>query len=138
MSATTAKINQLIINSPYTEPLYHWEYDKESKSFNKASGRRSAGYLVASKDARDFDDDSGIFIEIEIVNRIRPKVKAWREAGYPGATNVTRRLLSHWHDRTARNFPFFFCQLDAIETLIWLKESQEGRRTQNEVKGDGG
>ena len=86
---STAKIGQLIINSPYTEPLYHWEYDKESKSFNKTPGRRSAGYLVASKDARDFDDDSGIFIEIELVNRIRSKVKAWREAGYPGTTNVT-------------------------------------------------
>ena len=132
----SAKIEQLIINSPYTEPLYHWEYNKESKNFNKVDGRRSAGYLVASRDARNFDDDSGIFIEIELVNRIRPKIKEWRETGYPGATNVTRRLLAHWYDKTARNFPFFFCQLDAIETLIWLKESQEGRRTI--IEGDGG
>ncbi|MBQ7560656.1 MAG: DEAD/DEAH box helicase family protein [Synergistaceae bacterium] len=124
----TAKISQLIINSPYSEPVYHWEYNRESKSFYKVSGRRSAGYLVASKGAKKFDDDSGQFIEIALVNQIRPHVKEWRESNYPGANNITRKLLNHWHDMSARSYPFFFCQLDAIETLIWLKESQEGRR----------
>ena len=132
----SAKIDRLIINSPYVEPTYHWEYNKDTKSFDKVEGRRSAGYLVASKDKKDFEDDSGTFIEIELVNKIRPKVKAWREAGYPGATNVTRKLLAHWHDSEARNFPFFFCQLDAIETLIWLNESYEGRSTL--IRGDSG
>lgn len=132
----SAKIEQLIINSPYTEPLYHWEYNKERKSFDRIEGRRSAGYLVASNDAKNFDDDSGIFIEIELVNRIRKKVKEWRESDYPGATNVTRKLLGYWYDRSMRNFPFFFCQLDAIETLLWLKESREGRQLL--IQGDGG
>ena len=132
----SAKIDRLIINSPYTEPLYHWEYNKDTKSFDKVDGRRSAGYLVASGNARGFEDDSGIFIEIELVNKIRPQVKQWRENGYPGATNVTRKLLEHWHDKSARIFPFFFCQLDAIETLIWLQESQDGRRML--IQGDGG
>ena len=52
-----AKISQLIINSPYSEPLYHWEYNKESKNFVKVSGRRSAGYLAASKGAKKFDEN---------------------------------------------------------------------------------
>ncbi len=67
----SAKISQLIINSPYSEPLYHWEYNKERKNFDKILGRRSAGYLVASKGARKFDDDSGQFIEIALVNKIK-------------------------------------------------------------------
>ena len=54
------------------------------------------------------------------MNTIRPRVKAWREAGYPGVTGVTKKLLEHWNDRDARQYQFFFCQQDAIETLIWL------------------
>lgn len=125
------KIDRLIINSPYAEPLYHWEYNKETKEFDKAVGRRKAGYLVASN-----DDESGRFIEIELVNEIRPKVNHWRDAGYPGITNVTRKLLDYWHDKTVRNYPFFFCELDAIETIIWLKESHEGRMMP--IPNDGG
>ena len=30
-------------------------------------------------------------------------------AGWPGVTSVTRRLLEHWHDRDARQHPFYFC-----------------------------
>jgi type III restriction enzyme len=44
-------------------------------------------------------------------------VKAWREAGYPGATGTTQRLLHHW--RGPENWQerrFFFCQLEAVET----------------------
>ena len=55
-----------------------------------------------------------------LVNTIRARVDAWREAGWPGVTIVTRKLLEHWHDREARQLPFYFCQLEAIETLIWL------------------
>ena len=38
-------------------------------------------------------DGLGIFVEIPLINWIRPRVKAWREAGYPGVTSITRRLL---------------------------------------------
>jgi hypothetical protein len=75
---------------------------------------------VASPESRAFDDP-GIFVEIPLVNQIRPRVKAWREAGYPGITSITKRLLEYWCDpeefETRR---FFFCQLEAVETLIWL------------------
>jgi type III restriction enzyme len=37
-------------------------------------------------------------VEIPLVNQIRPRVKAWREAGYPGVTSITKRLLEHWRD----------------------------------------
>jgi hypothetical protein len=83
MSRTT--INRLIINSPYEEPQRHWRYDRQTRTFELVAGRRPAGYVVASGDSRAFDDP-GIFVEIPLVNQIRPRVKAWREAGYPGVT----------------------------------------------------
>ena len=84
-------------------------------------------------------DDPGIFVEIPLVNQIRPRVKAWREAGYPGVSSITRRLLEHWHDPEefeARRF--FFCQLEAIETLIWLTEAPAAERVGIDIPGDGG
>lgn len=56
-----------------------------------------------------------------LVNALRDNVRKWREAGYPGATNVTRDLLLHWWrgDRARR---LFFCQLEAVETIIYLAE----------------
>ncbi|QIK37333.1 DEAD/DEAH box helicase family protein [Caldichromatium japonicum] len=136
MGKTT--IDRLIINSPYEEPRYHWRYDRESRTFDLADGRRPAGYVVTSGESRAFDDP-GIFVEIPLVNQIRPRVKPWREAGYPGVSAITKRLLEHWRDPEefdARRF--FFCQLEAVETLIWLTEAPPAERVGIEIPGDGG
>ena len=103
------------------------------------SGRRAAGYVIATTRARDRDpDDPGKFIPIDLVNQIRPRVNQWREDGYPGATNVTRRLLEHWHTPIEGTRQFFFCQLEAIETLIWLTEAPDAYRQGINVPFDGG
>ena len=133
-----ATINQLVINSPYEEPSRHWKYRRETQSFDLRDGRRPAGYMVASQDSRAFDDP-GCFREIPLVNQIRVRVKAWRAAGYPGVTGVTKRLLEHWRDPEefdARRF--FFCQLEAAETLIWLLEAPAAERDGIAVPSDGG
>lgn len=131
-------IDRLIINSPYEEPKRYWSYNRETRTFSLKDGRRPAGYVVASESSKSFDDP-GIFVEIELANKIRPRVKAWREADYPGVTGVTRRLLEHWNDPEefeARRF--FFCQLEAIETLIWLTEAPAAERTGIAIPSDGG
>ena len=131
-------IDRLIVNSPYDEPSEHWRYDRNDRLFDLAEGRRPAGYVVASPDSQAFDDP-GRFVEIPLVNRIRPRVKAWREAGYPGTSATTRRLLRHWtdpEDFDARRF--FFCQIEAIETLIWLAEASSEERAGIDVPSDGG
>ncbi|MEK6672057.1 MAG: DEAD/DEAH box helicase family protein [Nitrospirota bacterium] len=136
MSKTT--IDQLIINSPYEEPKHYWSYDRETRTFSLKEGRRPAGYVIASESSRAFDDP-GIFIEIPIVNKIRPRVKAWREAGYAGVTGITKRLLEHWNNSEEREFRrFFFCQLEAIETLIWLNEAPDSEKVGIEIPSDGG
>jgi type III restriction enzyme len=130
-------IPHLIINSPFTEPAQHWHYDRATSSFHMEHGRRPAGYVKATEGSKAFDDP-GVFVELPLANQIRPRVKAWREAGYPGVTGITRRLLEHWRDREARPFPFFFCQLEAIETLIWLAESRPAERQGITIPRDGG
>ena len=82
-SAPTATIDQLIINSPYEEPREHWRYHRETRKFTREPERRKAGYIRASESSKSFDDP-GEFIELPLVNQIRPRVKAWRDADYPG------------------------------------------------------
>lgn len=130
-------IDHLIINSPYTEPGHYWHYDRESRLFDQREGRRPAGYIIATPGSKTFDDP-GVFVELPLVNKIRPRVKAWREAGFSGVTGITLRLLDHWHDKEQRQYPFFFCQLEAIETLIWLTEAPASERVGIDVPPDGG
>lgn len=132
-----AGIDHLIINSAYHEPTSHWKYDLQTKQFHQEQGRRPAGYIVAGQE-RNAYNDLGVFRPLPLVNKIRPRVKAWREAGYPGVTGITRRLLAHWYDTEARTYPFFFCQLDAIETLIWLAEAPDADKVGVNIPGDGG
>lgn len=132
-----AGIDQLIINSAYREPTHHWKYDLNGQTFVREAGRRPAGYFIAGQGSNQYND-IGQFIELPLVNRIRPRVKAWREAEYPGVTGVTRKLLDHWNDKDARQYPFFYCQMDAIETLIWLTEAPDAEKVGIDIPSDGG
>lgn len=131
-------IDKLIINGPHQEPQQHWYYDRENRNFYIKEGRRPAGYVMATPNSKAFDDP-GIFVEIDIVNQIRPRVQTWKEAGYPGVTGITKRLLEHWQDPEERkDRRFFFCQLEAIETLIWLTEAPAADKVGIDIQGDGG
>ena len=134
---TQKSIDKLIINSPYSEPSNYWKYDRESRTFSLEDGRRPAGYVIASESSKSFDDP-GKFIEIPLVNLIRPRIKEWKKAGYPGVSGITKRLLEHWNELDVRTNRFFFCQLEAIETLIWLIEAPESEKTGIEIPSDGG
>ena len=133
-----ASIDRLIINSPYEEPTKYWSYDRERRTFSLVDGRRPAGYVIASESSKSFDDP-GHFVEIPLVNLIRPRVRAWREAGYPGVTGITKRLLEHWtNPEEFDNRRLFFCQLEAAETLIWLAEAPEADKVGVDLDSDGG
>lgn len=134
MSDETATAPQsLIINSPYDRPAQHWEQDPHGRVLQVTKGRRNAGYEIV-----DTRTNTRRVEELELVNRIRPRVDDWRAAAYPGVTSVTRRLLEHWHDREARDLPFYFCQLEAIETLIWWVEAPQEFKQGIYLPGDGG
>lgn len=131
-------IEQLIICTPYKEPDKYWKYNEESQIFVQESGRRPAGY-VASQDTKD-PYDLGVFIPIEPVNKIRQEISTWRVEGYRGVTPITRKLLDWWSSRADwESKRFFFCQIEAIETLIWLTEIYKGNLTKEfGWKSDGG
>src|SRR5690606_26407582 len=112
----TAAPKSLIINRATEQPTRHWL--EQSGRLELIEGRRSGGY-----ESFDIRNNTRRTDPVELVNTIRERVDAWREANYSGVTSVTRRLLEHWYDADARDFPFYFCQLEAIETLIWHVEA---------------
>lgn len=65
---------------------------------------------------------------IPLVELLRREVGAWRSGGrYDGARPTTKRLLEHWFLDQHQNddgdpFSFYFCQREAVETLIYLHE----------------
>ena len=68
---------------------------------------------------------------ISIAQNLRSVVRAWRETDYPGASDTTRELLHHWflrdhiielEDGTKIPFRYYFCQREAVETLIYVNE----------------
>lgn len=119
-------VDRPILCNPYEEPRDHWIYDKETGAASRAGTRRPASYwyktertgsaqLTLTGLAEEERDD------LPLVNALREDVRKWRDAGYPGATNVTRDLLRHWA-RTDRGRRLFFCQIEAVETIIYLQE----------------
>ena len=92
---------------------------------------KPTSYLVKDDDAPTGwrEDDSGRRpSQLLLVPKIRGAVDTWREYGYPGASEVTRRLFEYWfeedHEIAGFDAPFryYFCQREAIETLVWLVE----------------
>ncbi len=130
------KLQHLIINSPYEKPDKHLKYDRNERKFHLVEGRRPAGYTIATEHSDKFDDP-GFFVELPEVNKIRERVDMWRDAGYPGVTKVTKELLDYWK-RPERDKRLFFCQLEAIETLIWFIEAPNVEKQGIKLEGAGG
>ena len=123
-------IENPILNSPYREPGRHFRFGDEGITNEIVETRRSSAYFVPIPPPKKkgkqlvFDTEwTEDRIELnEQVNRIRERVKHWREGEYQGVTQVTRKLLQHWTDPDREN-KLFFCQVEALETLVYLTES---------------
>lgn len=121
-----------ILCKPYEEPRDHWLYDRETGIARQAGFRRPAGYyfkterVVNVEQGKLFGDEQ--FEELPMVNLLREDVRRWREADYRGASSVTRDLLRHWA-RADRSRRLFFCQREAVETVIYLAEIRFAGKT---------
>ena len=75
-----------------------------------------------------------------LVPKIRAAVDAWRASGYEGASDVTRRLFEYWFDEDHEvagfgvPFRYYFCQREAVETLVWLVEISGQRDAQKLIE----
>jgi type III restriction enzyme len=121
-------IENPILNSPYREPTRHFRFDTDNQITDKIdAGRRTSSYFlpIAAPKKKSapglFDTVDEKKEESAYINRIRQLVNRWREQGWPDVTPVTRALLDHWHseDRFRR---LFFCQIEALETLVFIAE----------------
>ena len=113
-------------------------YDRELPEIpGRRMWKRPASYLVKDEAAPSGwrEETSGRRpSELLLTPRIRADVDAWRDGGYAGASEVTRRLFTYWfeedHDVLDFDVPFryYFGQREAIETLAWLVEVAGLRR----------
>ncbi|MCC7117655.1 MAG: DEAD/DEAH box helicase family protein [Anaerolineales bacterium] len=125
-----------IINSPYKEPMRHFKADERGISDEVMESRRpSARYVSAMPRTRKRDRQlsmnlaEGAFSaemqeDNEFVNKVRFVIGEWRKRNYPGITKTSRDLLFYWQDESREN-KLFFCQIEALETLIYINEVAE-------------
>src|SRR6202162_3366065 len=124
-----AIIENPILNSPFEEPTRHFKFTDDGITNEVVEARRLSGYFVPIPQPKKkgkqlvFDSEwtQDRFKESEFINRIRDRVKVWHQQGWPGITNTSARLLQHWSD-PERERRLFFCQVEALETAIYLTE----------------
>lgn len=141
-----------ILNSPYQAPARHWELDSDGQPTNRIiDKRREADFISAVPKARRqragqsqtelvLADAQGLSTAEQeynkaIINEIRQYVADWRNLPNPAQWQVTpetARLLQHWRHHPFQGVRPFFCQVEAVETVIWLTEvaPKLGRRTE--------
>jgi len=101
----------LIINTPFTELAQHWT-ERSDRTLGLGEGRRPAGYEII-----DTRETTRRQVQIPLADDIRQRLAQWRNAGWPGVTAVTQQLLTHWwylEPVSGRQYPFYFCQMEAI------------------------
>lgn len=136
--------DQPILNSPYAYPTQHWELDSSGQPTQKViPARRPAEFITpipkpkkrsANKDQQSdltFDEGHGLSSKSQsyettaTINEVRRLVDLWRQIQNPAQWNVTpetARLLQHWRSHEFSGVRPFFCQVEAVETAIWLTE----------------
>ncbi|HFD86951.1 MAG TPA: restriction endonuclease [Gammaproteobacteria bacterium] len=132
-----------VLNSPYDYPNRHWELDDSGQPTQQiAESRRRAEFITPipkprkRKGAGDqaqllFDEGKGLTTEEQqydytaIIDGVRRQVDKWRALPNPNdwkVTPETARLLQHWRHHNFSSIRPFFCQVEAVETAIWLTE----------------
>ena len=127
------EVEQPILNSPFEPPQEYW-FIKEGERPERRKGRRPAIVFPPRDQKEEWTTGDGVLArskdyenayELALANRIRQRVGEWRAAGFPGVTRTTKEILEWWtrdgRDDTKR---LFFAQLEAAETVIFLKEAR--------------
>ena len=145
-----------VLNSPYEYPARHWELDDERQPTNQvAEQRRPAAYITpvpqprrqrgrAQQQRMILDEGEGLSTEDQeydptsTINVLRREVDRWRASPESdwNVTPETARLLKHWRHHDFSDIRPFFCQVEAVETVIWLTEvaPQSRRRAVIEIR----
>jgi type III restriction enzyme len=140
---------QPILNSPYEVPARHHALDAEGQPLDRppVEGRRRSEFITPVPKPRkkkgrgyqpslDLDDEilpaeTQKYNPTPIINEIRSHVATWRSLPNQtdwGVTPTTARLLNHWRRPEFETVRPFFCQVEAVETVIWLTEVARNQR----------
>ena len=123
-------IENPILNSPFEEPQRHFRFTEDGITDEVVAARRVSSYFVPIPQPRkksgkqlSFDTEwtSDRIEENKFINRVRDRVAIWRKGRYQGITAITRRLLDYWTN-PEREHRLFFCQIEALETAIYITE----------------
>lgn len=139
---------------PYEYPSRHWELDKNGQPTQQIiERRRSAEFITPIPKPRKqkrskkqgeqlalvMDEGKGLstadqqYDPTGTINLVREYIDKRRMIPDPNdwkVTPETARLLQHWRHYPFTNVRPFFCQVEAVETLIWLTEvaPKDGKR----------
>jgi type III restriction enzyme len=122
-----------ILNSPYRAPELHHPLDKNGQPLEGEPNpdRRPSRFIVPVPASRKKNVAAQASLDLEtytenaLINEIRAYVDAWRRLRNPadwGVTAISQRLLEHWRNPDFVGTRPFFCQIEAVETIIWLTE----------------
>lgn len=134
-----------ILNSPYERPSRHWELDASGqptqriidsrrsadfvtpipkpKKTSKSASAKQASLLLSDLDGLTTTEQT--YDATAMLNQVRAQVDRWRAEPNPERWHVTpetARLLQHWRHHPFASIRPFFCQVEAVETVIWLTE----------------
>ena len=151
---TATFYEQPILNSPYAEPSRHHALDDKGQPTDdepvigrrksdlttpmvpgnrRQQAKEAAGQTTLGLGIDDGDeDDDQQYDPTPIINEIRSKVAQWRKLPSStdwGVTPATARLLKHWREYDFQGIRPFFCQIEAVETIIWLTEVARKQKT---------
>jgi len=126
----------LILNSPFEMPSRYFNIvDGEPKGV--MPGRRPSDNLMPVPPPKKRGPQQQSFVKDgavinEYINRVRERVALWRRGRYEGATRTSRQLLEYWSN-PARENKLFWCQIEALETVIFLTEVAHKRESADRV-----
>ena len=142
---------QPVLNSPYERPSRHWELDETGQPTQqivehrrqaefitpipqpkKRKGSAQQAALVFDEAAQKLEAAGQQYDLTAIINGVRQQVDRWRDLPNPSQWQVTpetARLLQHWRHHRFSGIRPFFCQVEAVETAIWLSEVAPNTRS---------
>lgn len=123
-------IENPVLNSPFEEPRRHFRFTDEGITDEVVEARRVSSYFIPiprpkKKSPKQLSYETewtaDRIEENKFINQVRERVALWRRGGYVGVTRITASLLQYWKN-PERERRLFFCQIEALETAIYIAE----------------
>src|ERR1700733_485849 len=156
LTMASSFFDQPILNSPYEPPTRHHALDADGQPLDipPVSGRRRSELITpvpkprkkqrkagqaefVLREAQELSTAAQEYDVNGFINEIRGHVETWRAIPNPsdwGVTPATQRLLIHWRHHQFQSLTPFFCQIEAVETAIWLAEVARRERRYDRLR----